>query len=662
MAYGQQYQSTFATKNDVIGLIKIYTDGYTGSIVEYPGVAFNIQYLANSDDIFESIYASQLSITLDVTDDLDNVPNFATLQDRKYYVELYLNSVLEWVGFVLSDNIQFSYTTGRRQLIFDAIDGLGFLKDIPLPNPEASGYPNTRNNPQTIVYYFTKCLQQIAFPTNRNIVAACSYYAQFMETRVPNSYKDPFNQGFITPTCFLSDNNKYTDCLSILRQILTSFGCRIFQAHAKWYIVSINQWAADVPYFTEYDATGTVVNSGQISDALTIIQPYTGNTTGMYFVNNSQVKLFKKGFNNFYCNQKTQYAPNYIPNADLKLLTSGSADFWTTFTQVTGGSVVVTENADLDVNYFVMTCGASSGGAIGQTTVSSATGLHINQEDRFTFGFTIYNQEFPSTTARAIVPIVLTGNGSGAPIYYINIDGNWQDNAVAPYDNYYQIPMLSSGTVDTVNAFSIKTPPAPIAGLVSIQVQQKVGITSANLTIGNFDLTINGTIIDNAIKSVIATNEQYSKTIDLPFGYPIYTGDGIGRYNYNASKGIVSVLDSGIYKASTGWYRYGKPFERFQGLSQLIMKQYINCYRKNLININASVFGMITLGVTYSAAELIRMIDTDPSQISVSANEYINGNMTIDLVNSESSVTYLDISDAEIESTILTQFTVTPIQ
>ena len=648
MAYGQQYQSTFATKNDVIGLLKIYTEGYTGSVVEYPGVAFNIQYLANSDDIFESIYASQLSITLDVTDDLANVPNFATLQDRKYYVELYLNSVLEWVGFVLSDNIQFSYTTGRRQLIFDAIDGLGFLKDIPLPNPELMGYPNTRNNPQSIVYYITTCLQQIAFPTGRNIVAACSYYAQFMETRVPNSYQDPFNQGYITPTCFLTDNNKYDNCLNILRQILTSFGCRIFQAHAKWYIVSINQWAADVPYFTEYTAAGVVDSSGQISDALTIIQPYTGNTTGMYFVNNSQVKLFKKGFNNFYCNQKTEYSPNYIPNADLKQLTAGVADYW-----VTNADTTVIVNADLDVNYFSMT---------NYSGVSNAIGLHINELDTFTFSFTIYNQEFPSTTPRAIIAINLIGYGSGAPDYYINVDGVWQDNAALPYDNYYRLAKLTSGATDTVNSFSLKTPPAPFDGLVSIRIYQQVVLTDSLITIGDFALTINGIIISNATKSVIATNEQYSKTIELPFGYPIYTGDSINRYNNNASKGIISVLDSGIYKASTGWYRYGKPFERFQGLSQLIMKQYINCYRKNLININASVFGMITLGVTYSAAELIRMIDTDPAQISVSANEYINGNMTIDLVNSESAVTYLDISDAEIESTILTQFTVTPVQ
>jgi hypothetical protein len=662
MAYGQQYQSTFATKNNVIGLVKIYTNGYTGSVVEYPGVAFNIQYLASSDDIYEPIYASQLSITLDVTDDLANVPNFATLEDRKYYVELYLNSVLEWVGFVLSDNIQFSYTTGRRQLIFDAIDGLGFLKDIPFTNPESTGYPNTRNNPQTIVYYFTKCLQQIAFPTGRNIIAACSYYAQFMEIRSPNKWKDPFNQGYITPTCFLTDNNKYDDCLNILRSILISFGCRIFQAHGKWYIVAINQWAADIPYYTEYDESGSVINSGQLLDIKTTIQAYSGNTSGMYFVNNNQVKLFKKGFNNFYCNQKTTYAPNYIPNADLKLLTSGSADFWTTFTQVTGGSVVVTVNADLDVNYFTMTCGASSGGAVGQTNVSCATGVHINEQDRFTFGFTIYVQEFPSTMARAIVPIILTGYGSGAPIYYINVDGIWQNNAIAPYDNYYKIPMLDAGATNTVNVFSCKTPPAPIAGLISIQVQQKVGVTSANLTIGNFDLTINGTIISNEIKSVIATNEQYSKTINLPFGYPIYTGDGIGRYNYNASLGIISVLDSGIYKASTGWFRYGKPFERFQGLSQLIMKEYINSYRKNLINVNASVFGMITYGLTYSAAELIKMDDTDPAQISVITNKYINGNMTVDLVNSESAVTYLDISNTEIESTINTKFTVTPIQ
>ena len=134
MSYYNKYKFTFATRANKTAYL--YLQEYLGSaptVIEYQGVDINLQYLPNSDDPFEPIFASQLGITIDITDDLANIPNLVTLDDRKYFAKLYLDATLEWCGWVLSDSVSIGFSTGRRQMSFNAIDGLGMLKDIDLP-------------------------------------------------------------------------------------------------------------------------------------------------------------------------------------------------------------------------------------------------------------------------------------------------------------------------------------------------------------------------------------------------------------------------------------------------------------------------------------------------------------------------------------------------
>ena len=121
--------------------------------------------------------------------------------------------------------------------------------------------------------------------------------------------------------------------------------------------------------------------------------------------------------------------------------------------------------------------------------------------------------------------------------------------------------------------------------------------------------------------------------------------------------GTILVLNDTVYKAAIGWYKFNVE-GTYQGLSQLITKEYINAYRRNLINLDASVFGMQTSNGTFSAGKILKATDTDPAQINVSSKFFMTGNMTINIVNSEIQLTLLDISNTAIASSVLTIYTV----
>ena len=89
MAYAVKYRITYATLADVIVKLEMLEDSYIGDVIEYKGTALQLQYIPTSDDPFEVVYASQLQVGIDVTTDLNNMPDFVTLNDRKYLCNLY---------------------------------------------------------------------------------------------------------------------------------------------------------------------------------------------------------------------------------------------------------------------------------------------------------------------------------------------------------------------------------------------------------------------------------------------------------------------------------------------------------------------------------------------------------------------------------------------
>ena len=639
MAYNLKYRITSATQSNTISVVEMYIDEAVASVIDYDGVSIQLQYIPKSDDIYEPIYASQLSVVMDVTDDQNNLPNFVSLNDRKYLVKLKIDGVYKWTGWALSDNVQYSFSTGRKELSFDAIDGLGILDYFPYPFVETNLVSNF--TPTKILDFFVTALNQIGFETGLNIYTACSYYSSNMSNRSANIANDPFNQGFLRHNYFLNNDGTYDTCLEVLIKIIKSFGCRIYQANNKWNIVAINDMASDSYYYTEYLANGTYSTAG-LASIVTTVEAFNGNTTGLYFVDNSQLKIFKKGYNNFVQDYRLEYSPNYIGNSNLKVLSGGVPVLWT----ISSGVTLLTRSNESS-NQFLMSIGALSNVSI---LPAAMAGL---KNDTIDISITFFNQDVAKI--RGQFRLQITGAGMGAPSYYLNVDKIWQDATVSPFGNYYLIDAVDE---NVTNKFTITTPPLPIGGTLSYFIELFNSPTySSSITVGDFNLTFNSPISSIRTTSILTADNQYTLELDLPFGYPVYSGDGIDRNVNNLAIGNILVLDNSVYAIASGWYKYNRS-GIFQGLSQLIMKEYINAYRRNLVNIDSNIFGVENEEGTFSGGSIIKFDDTDPAQINVSEKYYMTGNMTIDIVKGEIQSTVLDISNVAIESTITTIYTV----
>ena len=637
MAYGQKYSVLFATRANKDVELKIWQDSYVGAIIDLQGVDVNLQYIPSSDDPYEPIIASQLGVTIDFTDDLSDIINFTNINDRYTYVEMYVNSVIEWVGFVINDDVQISYSTGRKMAAFNATDGLGMLKDIKFVSENANYGVNDIILLKDI---FRACFNSIGFKNNRNYITMCSYYSTGMYTRATQLYADPFDQACLNYRSLLEDEYNYTNCLDILSNIARSFGCRIFQAKAKWWIVSINEFATINAYYSEYAPTGLRVNNGDgnIINTSSTIQPYIGNTSGLYFIDNSQLKVIKKGFYKIIAEGDVEIADNYLPNGDLKDNNGTEATYWVRAS--TGdGTCLLQPNLTFDSYYFELT--APSGGPAGTASVT----LDTNSNAYVTTGDSLQLNILIGAPSQAtpIGFIDITIN-TGAVTYYLNNDAKWQTTATS-YSVYN--PKTTGPSEDFV--LDLKTEIFPGSGPLSFAYRISEGINILTLT--NFVLKIKSTISAYNLTGTLVENKQYTKTISLPYG-----SSGSQSY-YPSAKGTLILTDKSV---AAGWYRYGfDPAGEFFTLSELIVQQYVNTYALNIINVDCNLSEFYTSNTNHrvlNASKLIFATDTDPASINISAKSYMLGNATISYPANTASATLLQISNTEIVCTRVNKY------
>jgi hypothetical protein len=461
-----------------------------------------------------------------------------------------------------------------------------------------------------------------------------------MYTRATQLYADPFDQACLNYRSLLEDEYNYTNCLDIISNIASSFGCRIFQAKAKWWVVAINEFATINAYYTEYASTGLRVNNGDgnIINTSSIIQPYVGNTSGLYFIDNSQLKVIKKGFYKIIAEGSVEIADNYLPNGDLKDNNGTEATYWTRAS--TGdGSCLLQTNLTFDSFFFELN--APSGGPAGTASVT----LDANSNPYVTTGDSLQLNILTGapSQAAAIGFIDITIN-TGSLIYYLNNDAEWQTTATS-----YTVfnPKTSGASEDFV--LDLKTAIFPGSGSLSFAYRISEGISIVTLT--NFVLKIKSLISAYDLTGTLVETDQYTKTISLPYG------SGGGDSFYPSAKGSLVLTDKSI---ASGWYRYGfDPSGEFFTLAELIVQQYVNTYALNIINVDCSLSEFYTSNTnhrTLNASKLIFATDTDPASINISSKSYMLGNATISYPSNTASATLLQISNTEIECTRVNKY------
>jgi hypothetical protein len=628
MAYANKYKITFATKTSKTAYLYLQEDGYSGTVYEYPGKSLQLQYLPQSDDPFEPIFASQLSVTIDVTDDLANMPNLVTMNDKKYFAKLLLNTDVEWVGYALSDSVDLSFSTGRKELSFDCVDGLGMLQDVPLPIPDTTNI-NLNNN---LIYFIALAFNQLTFPTTPNIRTACNFYATGMTNRGASGSADPFDQTYLPYRTFVDENYSYLDCFNTIRNIVQSLGCRVFQAGGKWWIVSINQFANENVAYSEYDYTGTLSTSGTFN-TLSTIQGYSGNTSGLFFVDNSQTKLFRKGYNRVQKSKRVEMSNNYISNGNLRPLTSGSTNRpqnWTVAASGTGASVTYVSNPN-DTSAIIYMDRGSSGGYANL----KCNGLpKVNGQETLKFSWTYRSQDFTLNDMRGFVYLTIN---DGLQTYYYDGDAKkWRDTGGV---NYYQVPPQTSGT-NSINEFSFSVPSTPIAGQLGFEFWLQT-ISCRTVAVSDFRLEIGVVYSQVDYAGYLNNSKQYVKDVEIAYGY--YSPYG----TYPTEAGIFLLSDG---SKAADWYQYGKA-GTYPSLAQMLMQQYMNVYGKNIINIDCSLTSFATSNGILNGSKLFKATDTDPAIVNVQSYSYMLGNATIDYVEDTTQATLLQISDTTITAT-----------
>jgi hypothetical protein len=636
MSYVLKYTIKQKLRNNTDLFCNIYDNQYTGSdVINYEGVKLEIQPNSSNDEPLPNLISSQLNISFVISTqtDFDNFPFLLGGDDRRYYVELINGSNKLWVGFLFNDYVQVPFTTGFLQIDLIAIDGISFLQNTPyIPL-----FGESVNEVQSLLKTIADGLNLINLPNQLNLLTSCSYYAEGMVDRSSNTANETFFQTYQYKRDFIGLT--YYD---IINNIVTSVGCRLFQADGMWQVININEVADSVRYFTKYQIypTISVLDSGVLNKNV-IIQPF--QIDNIHFINNTQNKIVRKGYNLIELTSSFNSAENYITNGDFEIFDLTQSNPISGWTFGSYGSASTSE--------FVQTDEISNVVKLGSGTASTdyaylQVGSSIAPFDfkpymfrpSFTLSFDAFFRE-----QNALVEISLTPFGGGT-IQYYNTSNNWQYGQT--FYNVTPNPSLYGSIYQSVSINVLLTYPNMPSTYVNegyIGIKFYCNATHQGIWVKNVKMTQKiGFPTNSLISNQISISKSTKKSLTQPYGM-VHTSTVIRNfvgYLVNSSGGEL-----------INWYRYGKT-GTFSSLQFLMAKEISNLLNKNFGTLESdlgafqSSVGLLTLDKVY----LVQDSSTDA--LSYNNKKFIANRLNITpQVDETTSFQLIEVSNADLETT-----------
>lgn len=319
---GIKYTIPFKSYDDKSWRADILSDVYTDAPITCKGVQgqiLSLSYDGDTDDPYSSFINSKLTLNLYNEGQID-VNELQQGQDKDFIIRVYRENILKWTGFLITEGIQYPFKNVPYTLQLTATDGLSMLKDIPFNASykppgltfETSWCP--LNYIRLILFYqynlnlplpirWTNTLQCTAFP-NEDMFAGSVQWA--VDGQAYTSYQD--------------ENLIIKTCEDILKGILESAQCRIYQADGRWNIRRIN------------DICSGSFNYKQIPADLGILLIQTGSENvlskvgrfGYNFINEDQLITTKSGIKTCKVTYNETVRENILPNGnqDITIFTS----------------------------------------------------------------------------------------------------------------------------------------------------------------------------------------------------------------------------------------------------------------------------------------------------------------------------------------------------
>ena len=647
MAYGLRYTLTQILRDETSSVVNIYDKDYVGSVTAYDATNLQIQANASDDEPLPQIISSQLNISfiIPLADNSTTFPNLLSFDDRKYYVEYVNGGNILWVGFLFNDYVQVPFTTGYVQVDLIATDGLKLLEYAKYNLIDLGD----TNETTTLIDAIANCLNVINYPTQLSLVTSCSYYAQDM---VDTGGASPFSQTYQFRRDYLGLN-----CYEVLTNIITSFGCRLFQSDGKWQLLTINEQASTTQYYTEFtiDPTVTTLAFGTLDNNITI-NPYSlGN---IHFIDNSQTKIIRKGYPRLVLTSTWEGATNYLHNGDFKAYTDLYSPTgivgWTR--GKTGGALasineftVNNESDSNDVFMALFTTGVTSflysGISLGSTDY-----LPYMNKPSFSVGFQYKIQE---AGQRAKMTVSLKDDVTGVTWYY-NQSNAWQTTST-----YIFITYAGNGTAVSPSSawssyskeFSLISPAVttPIEGYVRVNIfvdDYNAGISNINvrgLTVSQSLLDTKSLRVTRYVSDIVSTTKQ----LEQPYGFWTIS---LLKNNYKG------VLFDNLNNYLKNWYKKGFG-STYGNLQELIAHQYSNILNKNFCTLEGDLGTFQTENGLNYLNKNITITDASTNALSYNGKKFLMNRASITPYMDEvNSIQLIEITNANNESTAIVEY------
>tara|TARA_B110000046_G_scaffold13815_1_gene13485 strand:+ start:3084 stop:5744 length:2661 start_codon:yes stop_codon:yes gene_type:complete len=245
---GLVYYSDFKDLRNISHRLEIYKEGFIYTPTEI--VADVLLDYPNCKENQEAIKVCGLTVNLLASDDL-SFSDLYSEDERVFRVVYKRNDITLFNGFLSTDGLYESFVDSKWYIDLQAIDGIGYLKDLSYVE-DSTGLPFLGK--QTDLQIISNCLKRTKL-TNGIRTSVNIYYTGLSDV-------DVLDNVYVNTERFIKDDqDTIMDCESVLRSVLEKYNASINFFEGYWYIYRANElFDNSIVNFYNYDKDGNFID------------------------------------------------------------------------------------------------------------------------------------------------------------------------------------------------------------------------------------------------------------------------------------------------------------------------------------------------------------------------------------------------------------------
>lgn len=577
-----------------------------------------------------------------ILSDVVTFQDFVITQDTQFKVKLYVNNNLEWLGWLDNDYITEPFLDFANEIELSANDGISFLKTAELSD---------ENNLQlwgiyTLSAFTAYCLRKTNLDLNFLTFINC--FPENVDERLSvSAFSDGFDYAYTLSYSFLNGEREFQDCYQVLSKIMQAFGCTLFQARGKWYIIQTNDRIANQLDATERNyhnaKLGAVTNqSFQINIGLNEVTK---------LINADSLVSTQKPFKQSVIKYSFDVPPFYFRNFDLldgtkiDMMSTNQKVYYSILYWNSLNSALASYYNLTDIGYIVSEVDSSRANVLDQETLrylaipgnwntnyygaKRTTDFPVSIRDKIKFSYRV----------RYTVPVLVQGDNyvkiiltDGVNYRYLDKSGNWTTNLQS------WVGVSYNQFTDRTNTFEyeITSKNIPFNGFISIQFSSwtEVGTGVMPFEVHYIDMKFD---IDNAFNQrTIVIGQEYKNqnnfNLKNTFDNEIFLSNGLRVSNIGA---LLNFSNLQVATLRNLW-KYKGTGQTIMPFSQYIARAYWRTMYRSFLRMEGRLYDL------YQGSRLLSPLNTVEFN-GIDDKEFMITTLNMDIRNESAEFTMVEL-------------------